>query len=152
MKFWDLDRALMVLFPAGLVLVFGLWLAEDRGVLTVAQPRVAEAARAEPGPAPAGRLVLQGVIQAGGNAPGLAILAEPGRRPVLIPEGVSFNEDVRVEQVLADRVVLRQRGVEQPIVLMVSPGGMVDRDLLRSEGGLPSARPAPVFPESGTAR
>ena len=36
-------------------------------------------------------------------------------------EGAYFNEDIRVERVLPDRVLLRLRGDAVPVVLPLSP-------------------------------
>ena len=70
-------------------------------------------APAAPAPAPA----LQGVIAGSGSAPPVALLAEAGKRPVLVPEGASFGEDIRVERVMPDHVVLRRKGDSLPIAL-----------------------------------
>ena len=39
---------------------------------------------------------------------------------MLVPEGAAFNDDLRVERVMPDRVVLRQRSSGAPIVLPLS--------------------------------
>lgn len=71
-------------------------------------------------------LTLQGVIAGSGSAPPVALLAEAGKRPVLVAEGSSFGEDIRVERVLPDRAVLRWRGSNAPIVVRLSPAGGSD--------------------------
>lgn len=127
MKWLDYDHIQRIVVIAGLAVVLGLWAAEDAGLLPVASPNLSPGAAALPqlpGAAPTmPNLTLQGVIAGSGSAPPLALLAEAGKRPVLVPEGTSFGEDIRVERVLPDRVVLRWRGSNAPIVVRLSPAG-----------------------------
>lgn len=120
MNGFDFKRLQKILLSIGVLVVAGLWIGEETGWILVASPRppgVVEASRVD---APAG-LELQGVIAGNDSAPGVAILAEAGKRPVLVPEGASFNEDLQVDRVMADRVILRQRGAAAPIVLHLTP-------------------------------
>jgi hypothetical protein len=119
MNGFDFKRLQKILLSIGVLAVAGLWIGEEMGLILVATPPphhvVEQQAEAPPG------LVLQGVIAGNDSAPGVAILAETGKRPVLVPEGASFNEDLQVDRVLADRVILRQRGTATPIVLHLAP-------------------------------
>lgn len=120
MNGFDFSRLPRILLTLGVMTVAGLWIAEEVGLLEVAEPadaRSADLPLATPLPV---RVVLQGVIAGDRNTPGVAILAEAGRRPVLVPEGAAFSEDLRVERVMPDRVVLRQRSSGAPIVLPLS--------------------------------
>ncbi len=120
MNGFDFSRLPRILLTVGVIAVAGLWIAEEAGLLEVAPPldaRSADLPLATPLPV---RVVLQGVIAGDRNTPGVAILAEVGRRPVLVPEGAAFSEDLRVERVMPDRVVLRQRSSGAPIVLPLS--------------------------------
>lgn len=120
MNGFNFSRLPRILLTLGVMTVAGLWIAEEVGLLEVAEPadaRSADLPLATPLPV---RVVLQGVIAGDRNTPGVAILAEAGRRPVLVPEGAAFSEDLRVERVMPDRVVLRQRSSGAPIVLPLS--------------------------------
>lgn len=120
MNGFDFNRVPRILLTLGVITVAGLWIAEEAGLLEIAPPAGAHPADlplAIPLPT---RIVLQGVIAGDRSTPGVAILAEAGRRPVLVPEGAAFNDDLRVERVLPDRVVLRQRSSGAPIVLPLS--------------------------------
>lgn len=120
MNGFDFKRLQKILLGIGVLAVSGLWIGEEMGLILVASPPAPRAVETWQAEAPAG-LVLQGVIAGNDSAPGVAILAETGKRPVLVPEGASFNEDIRVDRVLADRVILRQRGVAAPVVLHLAP-------------------------------
>ena len=61
-------------------------------------------APAAPAPAPA----LQGVIAGAGSA-AVAVLAEPGKAPLPVPEGSLYSSEFRVERVQPDHVVLRRQ-------------------------------------------
>lgn len=120
MNGFDFRRLPRILLTLGVIAVAGLWIAEEAGLLEIAPPAGAHSADlplATPLPT---RIVLQGVIAGDRNTPGVAILAEAGRRPVLVPEGAAFNDDLRVERVMPDRVVLSQRSSGAPIVLPLS--------------------------------
>lgn len=121
----DFSRLKRILLTLGVTAVCSVWVAEELGVLRVAP--TAPPVPAEPllpASAPAG-LVLQGVIAGTGNAPGMALLAQAGRAPVLVPEGAPYNENLLLVRVLSDRVVLRQRDSTLSIVLplTVDPAG-----------------------------
>jgi hypothetical protein len=120
MNGFDFKRLQKILLSIGVLTVAGLWIGEEMGLILVATPPVHHAVEQPHLEAPAG-LVLQGVIAGNDSAPGVAILAETGKRPVLVPEGASFNDDLQVDRVLADRVILRQRGTATPIVLHLAP-------------------------------
>lgn len=130
MKWFDYDHIQRIVVFAGLAVVLGLWAAEDAGLLPVASHNLPPASASLPqlpGAAPTmPHLTLQGVIAGSGSAPPVALLAEAGKRPVLVAEGSSFGEDIRVERVLPDRVVLRWRGSNAPIVVRLSPAGGSD--------------------------
>ncbi len=126
---FDYDRLQRIVVIVGIAVVAALWIAEDAGLILVASPALPAPAEAAPLPyAPGGRpaLVLQGIIAGNDAAPAVALLAESGKRPVLVPEGSSFNDDIRVERVLADRVLLRRRGDSAPVVLTLAPLAAVD--------------------------
>ena len=96
-------------------------------------------------------LTLQGVIAGSGSAPPVALLAEAGKRPVLVAEGSSFGEDIRVERVLPDRAVLRWRGSNAPIVVRHVAGGWQRR--ARHQPDISSAQPpAPTAGGCGSPR
>ena len=121
---FDYDRIQRIVVIAGMVVVFGLWLAEEAGLIRTAAPHASAVIplSALPGlQSSAEGLALQGVIAGSATAPGIAILAATGKRPVLVAEGAYFNEDIRVERVLPDRVLLRLRGDTVPVVLPLSP-------------------------------
>lgn len=61
---------------------------------------------------------LQGVIAGARSAP-VAVLAEAGKAPLLVPEGGFYNAELRVEQVLSDRAVLRRQSDNGAITLML---------------------------------
>lgn len=66
-------------------------------------------AQATPPPAPAAPApALQGVVTGAGSA-AVAVLAEPGKAPLLVPEGGLYSSEFRVEQVQPDHVVLRRQ-------------------------------------------
>lgn len=112
---FDMVRLQRVLLGVGALVVIGLWTAEEFGILHVApQPGSGSLQMLPPPPG----LVLQATIPASGAAPGMAILADGQHPPVLVPEGASFNEQLRVDRVLNDRVVLRHRGLDAPMVLI----------------------------------
>ena len=120
MNGFDFKRLQKILLTVGVLAVAGLWIGEETGLILVASPPTPHVVEPRHAEAPPG-LALQGVIAGNDSAPGVAILAETGKRPVLVPEGASFNEDIQVDRVLADRVILRQRGVATPIVLHLTP-------------------------------
>lgn len=118
-----LDRATVqrVLLNVGIAVAVGLWIAEDAGWIRVFG---AAAPVDEDLPAPVAEamgLVARGVIVGNGATPGLVILSSNGRPPEMVSEGQAYHEDLRVERVLADRVILRQRDDNAPIVLAVLP-------------------------------
>jgi hypothetical protein len=120
MNAFDFSRLPRILLTLGVVTVAGLWIAEEAGWLKIATPMDAlptDPRVSEPLPV---RVTLQGVIAGDQNTPGIAILAEAGKRPLLVPEGAPFNDDLHVERVMPDRVVLRQRSSGAPIVLALS--------------------------------
>ena len=77
-----------------------------------AQPQPTNSAA--PAPAPA----LQGVIAGARSAP-VAVLAEAGKAPLLVPEGALYSTEFRVEQVLSDRAVLRRQSDNGAITLVL---------------------------------
>lgn len=131
---FDTVRLQRVLLALGALIVVGLWTAEETGILHVAAPPPGPSFEALPPPP---GLVLQATIPASGAAPGMAILADGEHPPVLVPEGAGFNDDLRVERVLNDRVVLRHRGLDAPMVLIV--GGSPEP--VFKPGSAPSPRP-----------
>ena len=75
-------------------------------------------AQATPPPAPAAPVpALQGVI-AGAGAAAVAVLAEAGKAPLLVPEGGFYSSEFRVEQVQPDHVVLRRQSDGSLITLV----------------------------------
>ena len=86
-----------------------------------AQPQPTNSAA--PAPAPA----LQGVIAGARSAP-VAVLAEAGKAPLLVPEGALYSTEFRVEQVLSDRAVLRRQSDNGAITVMLgaAPAPLVD--------------------------
>lgn len=147
MKWFDYDHVQRIVVIVGLAVVFGLWAAEDAGLILVASPNAAPAdgLPLQPGAAPLPpSLVLQGVIAGDGSAAPAALLAEAGRRPVLVPEGGAFNEDIRVDRVLRDRVVLHWRGSHAPIVVPLSP--LAGHDVPITPPAATVAAPVPTAP------
>lgn len=70
---------------------------------------------------PAG-LSLRGIIPPSGDSPGIALLKEPGRPVVLVTEGHEYAPDLRVVRVLQDRILIRQRGNGDDLILtLVDP-------------------------------
>ena len=70
---------------------------------------------------PAG-LTLHGIIPPAGGSPGIALLKEPGRPVVLVPEGHEYAPDLRVVRVLEDRIVMHQSGTHDDLILtLVDP-------------------------------
>lgn len=136
-----LQRALLGL---GALIVVGLWTAEEIGILHVAAPQQGSASLPVLPPPPG--LVLQATIPASGAAPGMAILADGNHPPVLVPEGAAFNDDLRVDRVLNDRVVLRHRGLDAPMVLIAGavPVPAITPDAV--------PRPSPAVPAVPPAR
>ena len=61
---------------------------------------------------------LQGVIVGARSAP-VAVLAEAGKAPLLVPEGALYSTEFRVEQVLSDRAVLRRQSDNGAITVML---------------------------------
>jgi hypothetical protein len=156
MNGFDFKRLQRILLGVGVLAVAGLWIGEEMGLILVAPPPAPHVVEQRQAEAPAG-LVLQGVIAGNDSAPGVAILAEAGKRPVLVPEGASFNEDLQVDRVLADRVILRQRGIATPIVLHLAPmsgGEAIPPAMSTSRNELPIGRdeipPAPADRAPGT--
>ena len=97
---------------------------------------------------PLSRLVLQGVIPGSGSAPGIAILAEVGKRPQLVQEGAPYNDDIRVERVMPDHVVLRRKGDSLPIALPLTVlPGVTAPGMQKPSERQPKAAPQP--PENG---
>ena len=155
MKWLDYDHIQHIVVFVGLAAVLGLWAAEDAGLLPVASPYPPPGTASLPqlpGAVPTmPNLTLQGVIAGSGSAPAVAMLAEAGKRPVLVPEGTSFGEDIRVERVLPDRAVLRWRGSNAPIVVRLSPAGGGELPVTAdnqndAEGGPPSPPADAVAP------
>lgn len=109
-----------VLLHIGILAVAALWIAEDMGWIHMAGADVpAVDADLPPPVAEAMGLVAQGVIVGQGKSAGMVMLSDKGRPPEMVSEGQAYHEDLRVERVLADRVVLRQRDSNAPIVLAV---------------------------------
>ena len=152
MQGFDYDRIQRFVVIIGMVAVAALWLAEETGLLMVAPPAqksMLQAAAPDGVPlTPLSRLVLQGVIPGSGSAPGIAILAEVGKRPQLVQEGAPYNDDIRVERVMPDHVVLRRKGDSLPIALplTVLPGVTAPGMQKPSERQL---KAAPRPPENG---
>lgn len=63
---------------------------------------------------------LQGVI-VGAVAAAVAVLAEAGKAPLLVPEGGFYSSEFRVEQVQPDHVVLRRQSDGTLITLVPGP-------------------------------
>lgn len=152
MQGFDYDRIQRFVVIIGVAAVAALWLAEETGLLMVAPPvqkSMLQAASPDGVPlTPLSRLVLQGVIPGSGSAPGIAILAEVGKRPQLVQEGAPYNDDIRVERVMPDHVVLRRKGDSLPIALplTVLPGVTAPGMQKPSERQL---KAAPRPPENG---
>lgn len=81
-------------------------------VLQAPTPAGSPAAPAAPVPA------LQGVIVGAGSA-SVAVLAEAGKAALLVPEGGFYSSELRVEQVLPDRAVLRRQSDNAEITVML---------------------------------
>lgn len=152
MQGFDYDRIQRFVVIIGVAAVAALWLAEETGLLMVAPPvqkSMLQAASPDGVPlTPLSRLVLQGVIPGSGSAPGIAILAEVGKRPQLVQEGAPYNDDIRVERVMPDHVVLRRKGDSLPIALPLTVLPGVTAPGMQK----PSERPlkaAPRPPENG---
>lgn len=141
MKGFDYDYLQRIIVVAGLAVVLGLWAAEDAGLLPVTLQTPSSAATALPslpGAAPVlPGLVLQGVVPASGGEPAMALLGEVGGHPRLVQEGARFNEDIRVDRILADRVVLHWRGSNAPVVVRLATAGV--------DTPPPQPAPAPRF-------
>ena len=92
---------------------------------------------------------LQGVITGTGSAP-VAVLAEPGKAPLLVPEGAFYSTEFRVEQVLSDRAVLRRQRDNGAITVMLgaapaAPGeAPAAPTLVTPIGELPLQPPVPA--------
>lgn len=105
----------------------------------------APAAPAAPAPAPA----LQGVVT-GAGAAAVAVLAEPGKAPLLVPEGGLYSSEFRVEQVQPDHVVLRRQSDGTLITLVpgatpAAPGeAPAEPTLVTPIGELPLQPPVPA--------
>lgn len=65
---------------------------------------------------PAG-LNLHGIIPPSGGSPAIALLKEPGRPMVLVPEGHEYAPDLRVVRILEDRIVIHHSGTNDDLVL-----------------------------------
>ena len=147
MQGFDYVRIQRFVVIIGVAAVAALWLAEESGLLMVAPPvqkSMLQAASPDGVPlTPLSRLVLQGVIPGSGSAPGIAILAEVGKRPQLVQEGAPYNDDIRVERVMPDHVVLRRKGDSLPIALPLTVLPGVQKPPERQ----PKAAPRP--PENG---
>ncbi|WP_374486185.1 hypothetical protein [Zoogloea sp.] len=108
-----------VLFSIVVLVVAALWIAEDAGWINMVG---ADNYQDEDLPAPAAEamgLVAKGVILGNAATPGMVILSDNGRPPEMVSEGQAYHDDLRIERVLADRVILRQRDSNAPIVLAV---------------------------------
>ena len=81
--------------------------------------RAPESLERQPQGLPPG-LTLYGVIPPTESSPGIALLKEPDRPVVLVPEGTEYVEDLQVSRVLSDQVVLRRRGEELPFILRIA--------------------------------
>ena len=152
MQGFDYDRIQRFVVIIGVVAVAALWLAEETGLLMVAPPvqkSMLQAASPDGVPlTPLSRLVLQGVIPGSGSAPGIAILAEVGKRPQLVQEGAPYNDDIRVERVMPDHVVLRRKGDSLPIALPLTVlPGVTAPGMQKPSERQPKAAPRP--PENG---
>lgn len=110
-----------VLLAIGVLIVAGLWIAEEAGWISVGELGSYQEEDLPPPTAEAMGLVAQGAIVGNGVTAGVAILSDNGRPPEMVSEGQAYHEDLRVERVLADRVILRQRDSNAPIVLAVVP-------------------------------
>lgn len=152
MQGFDYDRIQRFVVIIGVAAVAALWLAEETGLLMVAPPvqkSMLQAASPDGVPlTPLSRLVLQGVIPGSGSAPGIAILAEVGKRPQLVQEGAPYNDDIRVERVMPDHVVLRRKGDSLPIALPLTVlPGVTAPGMQKPSERQPKAAPRP--PENG---
>lgn len=152
MQGFDYDRIQRFVVIIGVAAVAALWLAEESGLLMVAPPvqkSMLQAASPDGVPlTPLSRLVLQGVIPGSGSAPGIAILAEVGKRPQLVQEGAPYNDDIRVERVMPDHVVLRRKGDSLPIALPLTVlPGVTAPGMQKPSERQPKAAPRP--PENG---
>ncbi|WP_139379487.1 hypothetical protein [Zoogloea sp. LCSB751] len=134
---WDGVSVRRVLLHAGIVVVAALWVAEEAGWIRVSGSGVPVEEDLPPPAAEALGLVAQGVIVGNGATPGVVILSDNGRPPEMVSEGQAYHEDLRVEHVLADRVILRQRDDNTPIVLAIVPPAASPR-----AGGDAAANPA----------
>lgn len=146
MSGFDSSGVRRVLLGIGVLVVAGLWTAEEAGWIHMAGTEASEDDADLPPPAAeALGLVAQGAIVGNGKVPGVAILSDNGRAPEMVSEGQAYHEDLRVERVLADRVILRQRDSNAPVVLAVVAPSSPPR---QGEGSATPAVPGPA--ESGT--
>lgn len=148
MNGFDFKRLQKILLSLGVLVVSVLWIGEEMGLLLVVNPSTPQFIERPQADPPLG-LVLQGVIIGNDSAPGVAILAETGKRPVLVPEGASFSEDILVDRVLADRVILLQRSTSTPIVLPLAPmagGDAPTPPMTTSRNALSAQRDEPPLP------
>jgi type II secretory pathway component PulC len=85
------------------------------------------------------------VITGAGAAAAVAVLAEAGKAPLLVPEGVLYSSEFRVEQVQPDHVVLRRQSDGTLITLVpgatpAAPGeAPAEPTLVTPIGELPSS-------------
>lgn len=144
MSGFDSSGVRRVLLGVGVLVVAGLWTAEEAGWIHVAGSEASEEDTDLPPPAAEAQgLVARAVIVGNGKVPGVAVLSDNGRPPEMVSEGQAYHEDLRVERVLADRVILRQRDNNAPVVLaVVAPSR-------EGDGSATSATPGPV--ESGAS-
>ena len=105
-------------------------------------------AQVTPPPAPGARVpALQGVIA---GAVAVAVLAEPGKAPLQVPEGSLYSSEFRVEQVQPDHVVLRRQSDGTLITLVpgatpAAPGeAPAEPTLVTPIGELPLQPPVPA--------
>lgn len=124
MKQLDYDAVQRVVVMIGLAVVVGLWAAEEAGLIGVAPqnavPLQGVSVLESKVPAPP-RVILSGVMAAQGDKPPMAVLALPGNAPMAVPEGAPLNDEIRVERVLPDKVLLRWRDGNAPIVVPLLP-------------------------------
>lgn len=110
-----------ILLRIGVVVVAALWIAEDMGWIHVAESGIPlDADLPSPVPTAMG-LTVQSVMVGHGTSAGIAMLSDNGQPPEMVSEGQAYHDDLRIERVLADRVILRKRDNNAPIVLAVVP-------------------------------
>lgn len=148
----DSAGAQNLLLRIGVVVMVALWIAEDVGWIHIGgTPASLDEDLPMPVPQAMG-LVAQAVIVGNGATAGSAMLSDHGGPPEMVSEGQAYHEDLRVERVLADRVILRQRDDNTPIVLAVVPPAASSRPSAGAPATPAESVPAAMLPVAPASR